>query len=151
MIKLLKILVIMLFCVNAYALTFNDAEEVYKQLVIKNHVMPLPKLAYWPNDQVNAFCDSDAQTIVLTRGILKFVQNKDQLAMVIGHELGHCILHHPISTPRNEYIADRMGYWLSQAAGYNVCKGVEVLKNLNDPASATHPASINRYNVLKCK
>jgi len=43
--------------------------------------------------QVNAFCLPGGKIFVYT-GLLKLVQNEDQLAAVIGHEVAHAILRH---------------------------------------------------------
>jgi predicted Zn-dependent protease len=43
--------------------------------------------------QVNAFCLPGGKIFVYT-GLLKLVQNDDQLATVIGHEVAHAILRH---------------------------------------------------------
>ncbi|MRI83229.1 MAG: peptidase M48 family protein [Nitratiruptor sp.] len=43
--------------------------------------------------QVNAFCLPGGKIFVYT-GLLKLVQNDDQLAAVIGHEVAHAILRH---------------------------------------------------------
>ncbi len=43
--------------------------------------------------QINAFCLPGGKIFVYT-GLLKLVQNDDQLATVIGHEVAHAILRH---------------------------------------------------------
>ncbi|MRI58214.1 MAG: peptidase M48 family protein [Epsilonproteobacteria bacterium] len=43
--------------------------------------------------QVNAFCLPGGKIFVYT-GLLKLVENEDQLAAVIGHEVAHAILRH---------------------------------------------------------
>lgn len=45
------------------------------------------------SDQVNAFCLPGGKIFVYT-GLLKLVDNEDQLATVIGHEVAHAILRH---------------------------------------------------------
>jgi predicted Zn-dependent protease len=45
------------------------------------------------NDQVNAFATGDAY-IFVSRGLLAFLQSEDQLAAVIGHEIGHVVARH---------------------------------------------------------
>lgn len=44
-------------------------------------------------DQVNAFATGDAY-IFVSRGLLAFLQSEDQLAAVIGHEIGHVVGRH---------------------------------------------------------
>lgn len=45
------------------------------------------------SDQINAFCLPGGKIFVYT-GLLKIVDNEDQLATVIGHEVAHAILRH---------------------------------------------------------
>jgi len=45
------------------------------------------------NPQVNAFCLPGGKIFVYT-GLLKLVENDDQLAAVIGHEVAHALLRH---------------------------------------------------------
>jgi predicted Zn-dependent protease len=42
---------------------------------------------------INAF--ADGEEISVTTGMLRFVNNDDELALVIGHELAHNVLGHP--------------------------------------------------------
>ncbi len=44
-------------------------------------------------DQVNAFATADAY-IFVSRGLLAFISSEDQLAAVIGHEIGHVVGRH---------------------------------------------------------
>jgi len=45
------------------------------------------------SNQINAFCLPGGKIFVYT-GLLKIVENEDQLATVIGHEVAHAILRH---------------------------------------------------------
>ena len=45
------------------------------------------------SDQVNAFATGDAYVFV-SRGLLVFLQSEDELAAVIGHEIGHVVARH---------------------------------------------------------
>jgi predicted Zn-dependent protease len=45
------------------------------------------------NDQVNAFCLPGGKVAVFT-GLLKIVENDDQLATVMSHEIAHALAHH---------------------------------------------------------
>jgi hypothetical protein len=44
-------------------------------------------------DTINAY--SDGRRITLTRGVLEFVSNDDELSFVLAHEIAHNILQHP--------------------------------------------------------
>jgi predicted Zn-dependent protease len=45
------------------------------------------------NDQINAFCLPGGKIAVFS-GLLRIVQNDDQLATVISHEIAHALAHH---------------------------------------------------------
>ncbi|MEO7827302.1 MAG: M48 family metallopeptidase [Allosphingosinicella sp.] len=84
--------------------------------------------------QVNAF--ATGRTVVMTVAMLKFLKNDDELAVVLGHELAHNILHHPaVRTEegilrglgikasamwKREEVADRFGLRLMAAADYDL-------------------------------
>lgn len=53
-------------------------------------------------------------------GMVRFVENDDELAVVIGHELAHRILGgRDASYPENELKADELGLYLTARAGYD--------------------------------
>ncbi len=121
------------------------------------------KIAYqikiFSNKDVNAFAIAGGKTYVLT-GLLNFVENEDELAFVIAHEIAHNELKHcvkkvqygvqaakiePIlgdvvqiaynvySTPYSkydEYEADKHGVELMKKAGYNVKGAVTFFEKL---------------------
>jgi hypothetical protein len=84
--------------------------------------------------QVNAF--ATGRTVVMTLSMLRFLKDDDELAVVLGHELAHNILHHPAirgedgvlasigikpsAMWKREETADRFGLRLMAAAGYNL-------------------------------
>jgi hypothetical protein len=86
------------------------------------------------NPSVNAF--SNGHDVVVTTAMLDFVRSDDELALIIGHEMGHFILGHPpMHTSdkllasigigaaifwKREEAADRMALRLMAAAGYGL-------------------------------
>jgi hypothetical protein len=89
--------------------------------------------------QMNAF--ADGRYVTMTTAMLGYFKSDDELAVVLGHELSHNILHHPAlldeqGVPKRgimraigknasrvwktEAEADRMGIALMWAAGYDV-------------------------------
>jgi Zn-dependent protease with chaperone function len=84
--------------------------------------------------QVNAF--HTGRKVVITTAMLAFVANDDELAVVLGHEMSHSILHHPVMSEgegilagfgigagaiwQREAQADRFGLRLMAAAGYDL-------------------------------
>ncbi|MEA3061211.1 MAG: hypothetical protein QOJ94_992 [Sphingomonadales bacterium] len=84
--------------------------------------------------QVNAF--HTGRKVVMTTAMLAFVASDDELAVVLGHEMSHSILHHPVMSEgegilaafgigagtiwQREAQADRFGLRLMAAAGYDL-------------------------------
>ena len=107
-------------------------------------------------DKVNAFAKFTG--IDVTRGMLRFVENDDELAVIIGHEIAHISHQHipkdmavpglcgmvggltgPFAGPvtqalyapycrGNEREADYFGLLYAHKAGYNIEKGIELWK-----------------------
>lgn len=90
--------------------------------------------------EVNAFCLPGGKIVVFT-GLLEFVQNDDQLATVISHEVAHALAHHAserlarqqtvgngllrLSYDREQELeADHIGVFLLTFAGYDPHEGV---------------------------
>jgi Zn-dependent protease with chaperone function len=86
------------------------------------------------SSQVNAF--HTGRYVVMTTGMLAFLTSDDELAVVLGHEMAHSILGHPVMTEgqgvlagfgigsggiwQREAEADRFGLRLMAAAGYRL-------------------------------
>lgn len=106
-------------------------------------------------DQVNAHVDGE--TIVITTGLLRFVESDDELAAVIGHELAHRVLGHRRSRLRSrEGAADYLGVYLAARAGYDPTAAVDFVRRLaaehpeliSDRASPAHPSTAQRVAAL---
>lgn len=86
------------------------------------------------SDAVNAFVDGEG-TIGVPLGMLRFVQNDDELAVVLGHELGHF----PTSGAHgllasiwsdHEREADIRGLIYAHRAGYNIRAGARIFERM---------------------
>ncbi len=129
-------------------MTFRDAQEVYNRLTQRNNFYLYPELKFNPSSEINA--QTTPWFISINSGMLSFVKNADELALILGHELGHFKRGDPESRPDREYASDALGAKYEDNAGYNHCVGVEVLRRFNTPDSKTHPNSESRYQRLKC-
>ncbi|WP_167737573.1 M48 family metalloprotease [Sphingomonas parva] len=94
----------------------------------------LERLRLARDKDVNAFVTDGRVTI--TTAMLDFIENDDELALILAHEMGHLILKHPPMHEgdkllasigirsgtfwKREEAADRLGIRLLAAAGYDV-------------------------------
>jgi predicted Zn-dependent protease len=133
----------------------------------------LPEVALVADGAVNAW--ADGQRVMITTAILDQCRTNDELALVIGHEMSHNILHHrarlaadgvelgllPVSAAgsakmrETEEEADRLAVRIAGAAGYDLSQAVPFIGRLlaaverNGRAATTHPASVRRLALLK--
>lgn len=128
-------------CASA-SVTEKDVREVYKKILDNNLIIFRPPLYIEDNDDINAY--TDGKEIVIYTGLMKAV-NKQQLALVIGHELAHYKLWHNGSNWHNEFEADEYGAIFAKTAGFDVCKGRTLFKLFKSGFSLTHPPSMSRY------
>tara|TARA_R110002124_G_scaffold64985_2_gene177847 strand:+ start:665187 stop:666263 length:1077 start_codon:yes stop_codon:yes gene_type:complete len=54
--------------------------------------------------EINAY--ADGKMIIVTRGLYRFAQTDNELALVLGHELGHNIMKHNIKSSYNQALAE---------------------------------------------
>jgi hypothetical protein len=126
-----------------------------------------------PGGDVNAW--ADGARIVVSHGILARCATDDDLALVIGHELAHNLLHHSVMRSlagatagllplipaqgsaeirESEEEADRLAVRLAGAAAYDL-GGAEaflggLLQSLDEGAeTGTHPAPVRRLASLR--
>jgi predicted Zn-dependent protease len=87
------------------------------------------------DDSANAFA-LPGRKIGVHTGLLKVAKNQDQLATVIGHEVGHVIAKHGAERVSDQYATQ------IAASGIGV-----VLGALGDPSSATHGLAMAALGV----
>jgi len=81
------------------------------------------------NNTINAHTDITNKTVSIYSGLLPYLDNDDELAFVIGHEMGHAIdaydggffkwANMKLNSKEYEYNADLIGVDLMAKAGYN--------------------------------
>jgi hypothetical protein len=115
---------------------------------------------------VNAF--ADRRGVALSGGLMAFLRTDSELAIVLGHEIGHVVLGHLSASYLGagytrafsrdlERDADRWGLELAHAAGYDPLAGVEVWARFaRELAPAftnellyTHPHSSDRMRAAR--
>lgn len=121
------------------------------------------------DQSINAYATDNEKghIIVILKGMLDLVESKDELAMVIGHELAHHMLSHveieqytipnPVSGKHPDFfkgvyfeaMADITGAQLAAMAGYDPCAGVTLWGKMKSDGGSTHPASKYRQAVFQ--
>jgi len=106
---------------------------------------------------INAW--TDGTNITITTGLLKYIKNNDELAMVLGHEMGH-VLNGDVNRSANamdarylEANADKMGAFIMMRAGFDECRGKEIMRTFKDTfgddvAAEGHPDNAIRLDQL---
>ncbi len=136
---------------NSNGLTKADVVEVYNTLQKYTGVPgAIPPLVILDSEVINAWVSPDSLTV--TTGMLNFVKNKDELAAVVGHEMGHVMLQHfqlDGDSRLHEANADKYGIFLMLRAGYNVCNAEGVWQRFDDRfgddiLTSSHPSPAQR-------
>lgn len=124
------------------------------------------------SSQMNAFANRGYA--IITSKLLDFTRSDDEVAIILGHEIAHNILHHPDSleaqgVPRGifrsigknaarvratEEEADRLGLKLAWAAGYDVSAAIPYWRRYyaylgpSLPIFRTHPSLKAREKIV---
>ncbi len=146
--QLLISLVLVVLSVNSYAMSFSQVSAIYAQVAKANGLIVAPHLVLSPDQSINA--NAAGFRITVNQGLLNAVRDKDEMAMVLGHELAHYELGHKQSTIPNEYAADHQGAIYMHKAGYSICIGAQLLRRFGSKDSVTHPAGTKRFHRLGC-
>ena len=149
--------------------TNNKLRRIMQQLLAKNQLLDKK---FTPiviaSDSVNAFSLSSQSRIAylyVTVGLMKFVDNDDQLASVVAHEISHIQLgHHLLRTTNSaaqfnqtqELAADKYSMKLIANAGYRPSQAIILLERLdifqakyNVTNQADYPSNKARIKALK--
>ncbi len=130
--------------------------KIYKRLYDVAGFKEMPPIFLVSTPEVNAW--TDGSSIVVTTALLDFLENENELALIIAHEMSHDILAQTTdgtiqNQPRMEENADRLGSFLMMQAGYDLCSGREFMQRFYDtygepPASDIHPPWVTRYKLV---
>lgn len=139
--------------------------EIYSKIKSVTEVSNrIPKICTWTETDsifsINAFTTGHGIYISYASAI---GLSTEELALIIGHEIAHGILHHTDNeyqtfvknySNEDELIADNLGAFWANKAGYDVCAGRELFKKFGgNSLNGSHPPNIYRYENLKhyCK
>lgn len=141
----MKYIILLLVSFKCYSITHIEAQQILDKL-LKVAKCSQTKLKIRKDSSVNAEYGGFDQ-IVLNEGALRL--DKDTVAFILSHEIGHKMLGHRYSNYSNELAADKFGAYLTSKSGFNMCYGAKVL--LTFKGGATHPPGKYRYNKVGCK
>ena len=94
-------------------------------------------------DRVNAFATADAY-IFVSRGLLAFLQSEDQLAAVVGHEIGHVVGRHM----RKRRVTNIAGKAIGAVAAIATGRG-ELMRDVSNPLTALMVSGYGRDMELE--
>lgn len=143
-------------------LTLKRGEAVLEKRVTPETLCNYPVTASM-NTDINAY--ATGRNIIVTSGMMEFVRNDDELALIIGHELAHNTMGHIPKIVGNiilsaggtrytrpfESEADYVGLYYMTRAGYNPDGVEDVWRRIArvNPKSVvrakTHPTTPDRY------
>lgn len=134
---------------------------------------PQPGCAYdaqvLPGPQLNA--SADGRHVFISTGLVSYARSDDMLALVLGHEFAHDVLHHKRrldekgfardllgefgSTPASHMVAEReadyVGLYLTARAGYDVAQAPDFWRRLPETLGDfgfSHPGNAERAAAL---
>jgi membrane-associated protease RseP (regulator of RpoE activity) len=112
----------------------------------------------WFGNDINAFAGhmGRASGSYVLGGMLEFLPSDDDLALVLGHELGHLILYSG-GTRRTEADADYVGLYVAARAGFDVSRANSLWQRMGEEIPLTniawgfysHPSSAARSEALR--
>jgi hypothetical protein len=141
--KILFFLLGLILSINAFAVSESELRVIYKNILTSNNLKEL-KLHVVNDPRV--YAESDYFNIYMNNEEIK-LWSKDQAAFILGHELGHSRMRQ--GAPHDiEYSADKYGCIYLQNAGYNVHKGISIMKTWPEIISETHPLPSERLRKL---
>ncbi len=138
-------------------LTEVDVQEVYNNLVQYTGMAgQIPPLFVLRDPQINAWISPIG--LVITTGILRYVKDKNELAAIIGHEMGHFVLGHLRGELKDdsrihEANCDKFGIYLLLRAGYDPCGAYDLWSRMghtfgDDIGTVSHPSPSQRSYSL---
>ena len=100
------------------------------------------------SDVVNAA--ADGENIIVTKGMMRFVENDTELATVIGHELAHNTRSHLSAKRGNAMIGGILGAVASAAIGVNITDlGAQIGAGVNSQAFEAEADYVGLYHTAR--
>lgn len=153
----MKYLTAILVLINAMACHANvsqsEARVIFNKLN-KVSKAKAPPLKFIDCGTINAYTTKNE--IYMCNETLEF-GTKAEVAMVLGHELGHFKFQdvtYPANSKSQEYRADHWGSLWTQQIGYNKCETAKLFLHFYEMWGngggwfASHPANLKRYKAV---
>ncbi len=139
-------------------------QVIFDKLAMNSGTTSILPLVILKSPMVNAW--TDGKNITITTGLLDLMNgNDDELALVLGHEMGHVInydLEHgimedvlgfPVDNRYKEAAADKIGAFIAMRAGFDVCNGKSIFAKFkvafgDDAGAMGHPDQAFRLDQL---
>ncbi len=126
-----------------------------------------PSILLLPGTAPNAFV-SDSEHIILTRGLVQIIENQDELAFVVAHELGHLKLGHLVQNSNalpalaertvshrqlieRELDADKFAVDLLMKSGFNPGSGLKLLGKISAFSAGESVVAQSAYPSLNLR
>lgn len=84
--------------------------------------------------------------ITLSEGAVQRL-NRDEFAILVGHEIAHWYLGHKASSPQAELEADKLGLLLACDAGFDIQVGLGLFRHLR--TSRSHGNAVTRLEAVR--
>jgi len=136
---------------NAFAYQYmnNIKKEIFDNAAVDYETTFKWKIAILKDDTtLNAFCTPGGYIYVYT-GIIKYLDNEDDFAGVLGHEIGHAALRHSTDAMARE---QGIGTLIQIVLGKEPGILATLAKNLSDlKYSRCHETQSDEYSVIMLK
>ena len=131
-----------------YSKAYSYLNGIKNEILLKNNI-DNEKEFEWrlriikDDSTLNAFCTPGGYIFVYT-GIIKYLENEDDFAGVLGHEMGHAALRHSTQSMTKQY---GTGIFL-QVLGYDKSILVNAIRQLGSLSySRCHETQADEYSV----
>lgn len=109
---------------------------------------PYPYRGYYfivlSSSDINAFA-APGGFVFITTGMIKFLRNEDELASIIGHEIGHIELNHGIQTIKKQKNTEAVGGALQELTS-NTVVGNELAPVMDMLSDEIYKSVLNGYS-----
>lgn len=109
------------------AVSLKRVNAIGSNILQKNHLPAKIVFKVSDDESINAYANIDKE-IYIQRGLLQFVENDDELAAVISHEVGHIVNAH---IQRQGLVASIINYFVAKVKNEKVKTGVDAANQLS--------------------